>query len=263
MRLKILKNFIRGSWHGPDVIMQETLENLKKWNVSRLDELLDLIHYIKKNNILDTTSKYAWDLWDEVLKSGFYNYDYKKIPFFNSAMDILGGVNLPIYINKYRFADYSSLEAIRYIIATNYYIHTSKNLFDIVEKCYKGDFLICLTLFVEDYKNVDEVPHHYKNTLRKIKGLSWQDEDADNLDTEIISYLAHVFSEDSYEFFNNFKFGALYLMACSAVKHNRDVSCEDVVIGYLLVFQFLCEDLTPYVEKYYDEEKIRFRENLL
>ena len=238
------------------------MDVVKKYDVDRLDELLDVIKYVKDNKLLDDATCWAFDLRDKFYDEGIDDVVSKEIPFIASAIEILGGYYFPIYINTYRFADAGCLEGLEFIVYTNYFMNSGKSEEEVFERCSNGDILICLTLFVEDFKNVDEVPHHYKNTLRKIKRVKWESKEVNMFDYDIITYLSCVFLDSSYRFFNNFKYGAVYLMACSAVKHNRDVTYEDVVIGYLLVFQLLCEDLTPYVDKYYDEEKVRFRENL-
>jgi len=259
---KILRNIVNALRHDFDFVEKQNLDVVKEYDVNRLDELLDVIKHVKDNNILDDAADYAFDLRDTFYDEGIDDGVSKEVPFMSSAIEILGGYNSPIYINRYRFADAACLEAMEYIIYTNYFINSGKTEKEVFEYCSKGDILICLTLFVEDFKDVKEVPHHYRNTLRKIKRVKWENNDVNMFDDDIISYLSCVFLDESARFFNNFKYGAVYLMACSAVKHNRDVTYEDVVIGYLLVFQLLCEDLTPYVDKYYDEEKVRFRENL-
>ena len=45
-------------------------------------------------------------------------------------------------------------------------------------------------------------------------------------------------------------------MGCNALHNNRDyISCEDVVVSYLVCFKIVLTDIRPLVRSLYDAEK--------
>ncbi|MBR1611412.1 MAG: hypothetical protein IJ672_08045, partial [Methanobrevibacter sp.] len=54
--------------------------------------------------------------------------------------------------------------------------------------------------------------------------------------------------------YNYIKLTTRYLMACSAIKNNHmGITCEDVVIGYILTLKIFKEDLRPEIRKAHTE----------
>ena len=92
--VKRLKNALKSFKYDDDVIEKENLDVVKKYDVDRLDELLDVIKYVKDNKLLDDATCWAFDLRDKFYDEGIDDVVSKEIPFIASAIEILGGYYL-------------------------------------------------------------------------------------------------------------------------------------------------------------------------
>ena len=191
--------------------------------------------------------------------------DSDKIPFFYAAKNGFGFPSpffappLTPVLNLYNLVGFESIIELSYAYNNNHEITLEDN-----KKIVLGDIMPQLTYFVEDYDKHYEIPkpniEFFKN-LKKIKIEKKAKKLSDiiypkfmvKLNTEI--HLLHgiiVSGEFNRTYYNS----AFYLAGCNAVKYNRDtITCDDLVVGYLLTFRVLLSDVRPLVDEYYSEDK--------
>lgn len=248
---------------------EDVRESIEEW-LEKLEEFKHLPGYYEFHNqlskLFNEKCKFR-KLNEEAIKyhsmtidrSKWQVLNYDHIPFFIKAKQILGLIWLPIYINRYRFADYGCLEAMSFLVVLNYYYHNEeKGLLEIFKKSFGGDFIPNLTKNTNDFKNKKYTEYNQEKLLNKIKTVKYHNKKAKKLQKIIEINVAYptIDIENSNKFYRNVRFGGFYLSACSAVKKNRNVTCEDIFTGYNLTLKLLTEDLTEYIERDYNEEKV-------
>lgn len=114
-------------------------------------------------------------------------------------------------------------------------------------------------MYVDEYKTNEKEPLYFEDFLRKLKRVKYKNKKVKDLDYSIKGYLSFIVLKDEFfdRLFNNIKYSSIYLRACSAVKNGRDVTCEDVIIAYSLIFDLIINNQTEYIEKYFDEDKVK------
>lgn len=222
--------------------------------MSGIKKLKELIDYISDNNLFIEFDNLLDEFNDSYgIDSKVKSRIFKEYDFLKEVRSVLSGQKYIKFIFKFSFRYFGNFESTLYLVCLNYYYFNNTSPYDALMKCSNGNFMQCLTMFVDEYGSVEVLPKDYKTFLNKIKNVNFHDNNAKKLYGFIKGYLARIVDEDvTILLFNYIKFSAIYLSACSAVKNGRDVTCEDVVVGYITVLKLLCDDLTPYIEKFYD-----------
>ncbi|KZX10031.1 hypothetical protein [Methanobrevibacter filiformis] len=240
-----------GLFDSIDEMMAEDFERFNDFkDVSRIDELLDLFKGLRRNKEYKKMSLLANK--DMGKSTNKWRFDESKIPFINAAKKGFG-FSLPIHLPPLtKFIDYDFFKAFYSIIQVSYIYRSGEALDD---KEYRsiilGDIGPQITYFVEDFDKSYEMPIHSKNFFKRLKNVYYADKRAKRLEHIIYSRLFVTITQelDSVILFDRTVGAcAMYLMACNALKNNRDiVTCEDVVVAYLTTFKILSMDIRKYV----------------
>ncbi|KZX10029.1 hypothetical protein [Methanobrevibacter filiformis] len=231
------------SW---DDIFEDYDEKLTEFSdVVGFNELADILRNLRYDHkvLIDLSVICAVDT-----KEGAYNVDIgdDNMSFILNAKDAFGS---PPFMH---FPPFTKLLS----------IHSFKNLYGLVEEVYVlnsghrltdteyasiylSDIGEQLSFNVENFdKNlpisvVDEI-----SFFKKLKNISFRDKRAKKVAKLIYSYFCVVDGEDDIGISRDFSrlvyFVSSYLSGCSALRNRRDnISCEDVVTGYLTVFKLI------------------------
>lgn len=244
-------NFFRSLSDDVDTCIEKSFKDLDKWKINKLEILKNQLNYIIENNLFKKYDKSAYEL-NEYNKNVDINPN--EIPFLKDAKNILGN-GLPVFhFNKFSFVDFKTLANTLFLIQLNYYLYSDEEnaLFEAKKISIYNDFLIYLNLYVDEVKTKKFILNTpYEEHLNKLKKIKYIDKTAEELEKKIrecLQYIA-IKAESKNKFYKTVFFSASYLMACSAVKNNRNITCEDVVIGYIITFELLTQDYTSYILK--------------
>ena len=229
-------------------------------DVDRIDELINLLKSLRHNeHYIGLVRVFKKDYIEEEY------LDSEKIPFLY-AVGKGFGFSLPIIlvpgfdvVNLYSFVGLESVVELSYAYSVGHKLTCEDN-----KKIVLGDILPQLTYFVEDYDKHYEIPkpniEFFKN-LKKIK----IEKKAKKLNHIVYKkFVGNLYTEIHWmhgvdtprEFNTTFYNSSLYLAGCNAIKDSRDtITCDDLVVGYLLTFRVLLSDVRPLVEEYYSEDK--------
>ena len=251
--------------YDEDDLWDFCLNNVEQFEgVNRLDELIDLIIKIRKDNGFFKVA--SLDKIGE--KTEMFSYDINKIPLHAAADKGLGISSLfPLYIPSitHKIVDADSLACLFSMIQFSFNSCSGHLLSYDEDKLIKlSDIIYCLTFFVEDFDNLDnEIVDYgfefYLNFFRSLHHIYFKNKEVKKLDDTIHELIGNIFGENenlSWGFFRTFYHSITYLMGCNALKEGREsITCEDVVIAYLTGFKIILNDIRPLVYELYDEEK--------
>ena len=226
-------------------------------DIANIDSLRDLIVSFHENTLLkefDETAKYI------VNQNLNDSLKLKSNPFINLAIKQLRVPIVPINIpHIHPILDFKCIEALIMLLECNcfYYSNKNSNLEEIVNQILNGNILSKLSLLVEEYKS-NPLTEYNETFFEKIKNIKFNDKRAEKLEDFLRGgYLNRIYiceQEASVIGYNYIKLTTRYLMACSAIKNNHmGITCEDVVIGYILTLKIFKEDLRPEIRKAHTE----------
>lgn len=248
-------------FYNIDTLIMKTREKLYEYHdIAGVEEYENRLDNFFKENNFEKMNNNAKTYYQTTLKRDDLKLrQYDDLPFFKLAKKTFGKSISPIYIKQLGIVNYNALEAVSFLIDFNYYSNNkNEEIISIFKKVYCGNFIANLSKNVEEYPNKHHTKYSNMELFKKLKHVKFQDKRAKkmcNLFRESLVYptLPVLFST---KFCNNIIFSATYLMACSAVKHDRNITCIDVALGYNLTFEILTTDLTEYIERDYNEKKL-------
>ena len=229
-------------------------------DVSRIGELIELLKSLRHNEHYIGLIR--------IFKKGCLTkdgLDSAKIPFFYAAQKGFG-FPLPFFsppltpvLNLYNFVGLESIIELSHAYSADHNI-TSED----TRKIMLGNIMAHLTYFIEDYDKHNELPEPNIEFFKKLKKVKIKKRAWKMNHLIYVEYGADSYSEIQFmhgvnppgEFNRTYYNSAFYLAGCNAVKDSRDlITCEDLVIGYLLTFKVLLSDVRPLVDEYYSEDK--------
>lgn len=245
-------------------LYEDFLGNLYEWDgeVDRLDELICIIDSFVGNKEFEKYFNHC-----EFSDEEEFDFDEKEVPIYHGAFDAMNILDyFPYYIPSIRhhLVVANSIATLIAVIQLGFVHYNNRLLTQEEDRIIKlSDIFYYLTFFVEDYDNSDnefaEYSYdYYKDFFNKARKTYWMDNKTKkfagiirNLRTTIIGMYNFTF-----EVHNIVYMAAVYLMVCNAIKNGRDnVSCDDVVVGYLTVYKMIFNDIRPIVYDLYDEAK--------
>lgn len=228
-------------------------------DVIGLSEYKELVVNLRDSDILvefDNISKYVTD--DTNFKTDPYKPSKISNEFFSMSHKKLSSSRIPIYYAPIRgFITFENVEALLMLINFNYFYYSNLNCSRVksFEKVFGGNIIQYLSFFTDEFKSMEVGPDYDERFFDDLKKLDYEDERSCVFEDFLrCGYLSLIVVEQniSWNFFNNIKLSAMYLMACNALKRGSlKVNCEDVVVGYTLALKLITEDIRPYVRKAY------------
>lgn len=245
-------------------LYEESLEKLYQWrNIPRLDELIEVMDSLCGN-------KQYLNLFQDnniAYEEEIFVFNMKKIPIYHGLEDSFGFLSkIPLYLPGLtkKLVEFDNIITLFSLIQINYVKNKSYSLKQYQDKSIKlSDILYMITFYLDDFDNPNNKKNeytyeYYHEFFKKIHKMYWEDDNAKKLDNDIqdfqtqITFMNHL----SFKIQRTFSFATLYVMACNAMKNNREnINCEDVVVGYLTCFKILLTDMKPIVHKLYNDEK--------
>ena len=231
----------------------------KYGDVGRIDELIDMLKSLRHNEqYIEIIRIFKRDgLTQDSL-------DSDKIPFFHAAKKGFGFPSpffsppLTSVLNLHNFTGLESIIELSHAYSAGHDITSEDS-----RKIMLGDITAHLTYFVEDYDKHYEIPEPNIEFFKKLKKVKIEKRAWKMNDLIYVKYGVNSYSELQYmhgikppgEFNRTYYNSAFYLAGCNAVKDGRDtITCEDLVVGYLLTFRVLLSDVRPLVDEYYSED---------
>ena len=229
-------------------------------DVKHIDNLIDILKSLRHNeHYIELIRIHKNDNLTEDF------IDSEKNPFFHAAKKGFG-ISIPIILvpgfgvlNLFSFVGVESIIELSYVYSSGHKITP-----EITKKIVYGDILPHLTYFVEDYDKHNELPKPSIEFFKKLKKVKIEKRAEKLSDTIYRKFMVSLNSEIhllhgvlvSGEFNRTYYNSAFYLAGCNAIKDGRDtISCEDMVIGYLLTFKVLLSDVRSLVDEYYCEDR--------
>lgn len=254
-----LKEKISFLFESHDKSYEKMFVKLKDYNdVEGMEEFINLISNMYENNYLVTYFNIIKDLNEyEDLKNNIYNAGNDFIKMANKYLE---SHRCLLLFPKRNFITLTTVDAVLNIVQFNFYFHSDGNiesLKKINEIVYNGNIISYLTFNVDDFKEAFQIHDYSEKFFQNLSNIKFDTIRSEHLHHDIWDYLFIVLSKGTdYQLFNNtICICAEYLMACNALKNNRDsICCEDVIIGYRLTLSLLTEDIREYVIKYYDDD---------
>lgn len=223
-------------------------------DVSRLEELVNLLNFIKDE------SKFISVATNTFRNNHVFFKKYTKDSFVYISQMNLKGTLLIYYPPITGIFSRDSVVCLYSLIYLNYTYCSNHPLTLEESKVIKFSNLVpYLTFFVEDYKNPNNVlPEYDKSYFKSMKKLYWENKDVDYLNDLLYKTLGMIWTLNglSNNVLRTFLQAANYLAGANALKCGRDsISCEDVVIGYIVCINLMLSDVRPLVHELYDAEK--------
>ena len=252
------KEWIAFIFENSDKSFHKIFNKLEDYSdVKSIEDLMDLISFMDKNN-------YFKDYYEVARHINNQNIKYKKDlvhlsnnAFLKTACSMLDYPGL--FHRSKTFVNLESVEAVLFIILFNLYYfshYQDKSLPNTIDLVCNNDIIRHLAFQLEDFKMECCVCKDFETFIKKISKINFDNEKTKYLHKEIFRlYLSLLMIEDDVDtlFAGNISVAAEFLMACNALKHNREsITCEDVVAGYKTALNLMREDLNEYVLKYYD-----------
>ena len=240
----------------------ERLMSYKEFNISRFDELLEIINGLKNNERF-------LSLPDFPVKKDENTFDWNmyKTPFYNGAKIGFGfSVYMPAFVTTIIHQSIGAINfATLFSMVQMSFNHDNQHFLTYEEdKAITLSFILeYLTFFVEDFDNpanrlVKRSQNEYVEFFKRVHDLRWEDKKTKDFEYSTFCVIVDTINnnEQSRRFITTLGHAVYYLIGCNALKEGRDyISFEDVVIGYLTVFKIILNDMRPLVYSLYDEEK--------
>lgn len=234
-------------------------------DVKGLSEYKDLVVSLRDSDILiefNKISQYVTD--DSNYKTDSPNPFEFSNEFSEMAEKKLNKLSFPFYFEALQgFITFSHVVAILMLINFNYFYYTGMRCSRVrsIEKVFGGNIIQYLSFFTDEFKSMPNLPDFDETFFDNLKNASYEDDRARILEDFLrCGYLSLIFVElnISWDFFNNIKFSAWYLMACNALKRDSlKINCEDVVVGYTMALKLITEDMSQYVRTAFYESSLK------
>ena len=243
----------------------ERLMSYKEFDISRFDELLEIINGLKDNERFLSMPDFPVEKDENT-----FDWNMDKTPFYNGAKIGFGfSVYMPAFapnivhksIGAINFATLFSMVQMSF----NHDNHDNQHFLTYEEdKAITLSFILeYLTFFVEDFDNQDNrlvkrSQNEYVEFFKKVHNLNWENGKVKDFEYSTFCVIVDAINNNvqSRRFITTLGHAVYYLIGCNALKEGRDsISFEDVVIGYLTVFKIILNDMRPLVYSLYDEEK--------
>lgn len=236
-------DFIRGNYSG----------------VERLDELLDLVLSFKEGN----EDFIRFGKMDGFKGSKIFHHKKNLKPFKVMVLKGLGHDHwIPLFIPKItrRLVMRDAFVGVDSLVHWSFISFSGRELTREDDKMIQlSDIMQYLTYYLDDFDKADEeLPDFDIDFFKRMHHLYWEDKKAEKLEDKISAMLTSVYSlfDLNYSTLRTLRFAVLYFMGCNALYNNRDyISCEDVVVSYLVCFKIVLTDIRPLVRSLYDAEK--------
>ena len=240
----------------------ERLMSYKEFNISRFDELLEIINGLKNNERF-------LSLPDFPVKKDENTFDWNmdKTSFYNGAKIGFGfSVYMPAFVTTIIHQSIGAINfATLFSMVQMSFNHDNQHFLTYEEdKAITLSFILeYLTFFVEDFDNpanrlVKRSQNEYVEFFKRVHDLRWEDKKTKDFEYSTFCVIVDTINnnEQSRRFITTLGHAVYYLIGCNALKEGRDyISFEDVVIGYLTVFKIILNDMRPLVYSLYDEER--------
>ncbi len=240
----------------------ERLMSYKEFNISRFDELLEIINGLKSNERFLSLPDFPVEKDENT-----FDWNMDKTPFYNGAKIGFGfSVYMPAFAPNIVHKSIGAINfATLFSMVQMSFNHDNQHFLTYEEdKAITLSFIIeYLTFFVEDFDNpanrlVKRSQNEYVEFFKRVHDLRWEDKKTKDFEYSTFCVIVDTINnnEQSRRFITTLGHAVYYLIGCNALKEGRDyISFEDVVIGYLTVFKIILNDMRPLVYSLYDEEK--------
>ena len=236
-------DFIRGNYSG----------------VERLDELLDLVLSFKEGH----EDFIRFGKMDGFKGSKIFHHKKNLKPFKVMVRKGLGNdYRLPLYIPKItrRVITGNAFVGVDSLVHWSFISFSGRELTREDDKMIQlSDIMQYLTYCLDDFDKADEeLPDFDIDFFKRMHHLYWEDKKAEKLEDKISDMMANIYGifDLNFSTLRTLRFAVLYFMGCNALYNNRDyISCEDVVVSYLVCFKIVLTDIRPLVRSLYDAEK--------
>lgn len=236
-------DFIRGNYSG----------------VERLDELLDLVLSFKEGH----EDFIRFGKMDGFKGSKIFHHKKNLKPFKVRVLKGLGHDHwIPLFIPKItrRLVMRDAFVCVDSLVHWSFISFSGRELTREDDKMIQlSDIMQYLTYYLDDFDKADEeLPDFDIDFFKRMHHLYWEDKKVEKLEDTISMLMADLYSlfDLNYSTLRTFRVACLYFMGCNALYNNRDyISCEDVVVSYLVCFKIVLTDIRPLVRSLYDAEK--------
>ena len=240
----------------------ERLMSYKEFNISRFDELLEIINGLKSNERFLSLPDFPVEKDENT-----FDWNMDKTPFYNGAKIGFGfSVYMPAFAPNIVHKSIGAINfATLFSMVQMSFNHDNQHFLTYEEdKAITLSFIIeYLTFFVEDFDNpanrlVKRSQNEYVEFFKKVHNLNWENGKVKDFEYSTFCVIVDAINNNvqSRRFITTLGHAVYYLIGCNALKEGRDsISFEDVVIGYLTVFKIILNDMRPLVYSLYDEEK--------
>ena len=240
----------------------ERLMSYKEFDISRFDELLEIINGLKDNERFLSMPDFPVEKDENT-----FDWNMDKTPFYNGAKIGFGfSVYMPAFAPNIVHKSIGAINfATLFSMVQMSFNHDNQHFLTYEEdKAITLSFILeYLTFFVEDFDNpanrlVKRSQNEYVEFFKRVHDLRWEDKKTKDFEYSTFCVIVDTINnnEQSRRFITTLGHAVYYLIGCNALKEGRDyISFEDVVIGYLTVFKIILNDMRPLVYSLYDEER--------
>jgi len=243
-----------GNW---DEMFENSITDLYKFqDVNRLEEIISILKFLRNSEFfidIANIKEYKKSLFDS---GNMGEFNVENIYFFDLAKKSLKNEPIFYFPPLTKFIHYQSLMDLYRILELSYSYDSGHKITDAeIKSIIFSGIVQRVSFFVEDFDNGKILPDFSSDFFKRLSNVYWEDKKAKNLESKIFDVIANILSENSspHIFTKIFSHCNFFLIACNALKNNRDVvTCDDVVVAYLTTFKILMIDiksLIPLIEK--------------